>query len=52
MEPHFYEGATGSSERVTFLFPSEVEEYTKGYNENTDFKDWGCSNEDWAELAH
>jgi len=44
--PHYYVGATYSSDRVELadMTPEEIVAYTKGYNENEDagnFKDWG-----------
>jgi hypothetical protein len=43
--PHYYKGATGSSERVNLkdMTPDEIVAYTAGYNDNEDegnFKDW------------
>ena len=44
--PHYYVGATYSSDRVELadMTPEEIVAYTKGYNENEEagnFKDWG-----------
>ena len=44
--PHYYVGATYSSDRVELadMTPEEITAYTKGYNDNEDdgnFKDWG-----------
>ena len=44
--PHYYVGATYSSDRVELadMTPEEIAAYTKGYNDNEDegnFKDWG-----------
>lgn len=44
--PHYYVGATYSSDRVELadMTPEEIVAYTKGYNDNEDdgnFKDWG-----------
>ncbi len=30
--PHYYEGATGSTLKITDLAPAEVAEYVAGYN--------------------
>ncbi len=42
-EPHYYEGATYSSERVEITNQLSVEyaAYERGYNEQTEEKDWG-----------
>ena len=40
-EPHWYPNGTYNGEMVTELTKKEIEEYNKGYNENTDFKDYG-----------
>jgi hypothetical protein len=40
-EPHWYPNGTYKGEKVTELTKKEIEEYNKGYNENTDFKDYG-----------
>ena len=45
-DPHYYKGATHSSDRVEMadMTPEEIVAYTKGFNENEeagDFKDWG-----------
>ena len=44
--PHYYMGATYSSDRVELadMTPEEITAYTKGYNDNEDagnYKDWG-----------
>ncbi len=41
--PHYYRGATGSSERVgkDQMTTEEVAAYTAGYDQETDSKDWG-----------
>ena len=44
--PHYYVGATYSSDRVELadMTPEEITAYTKGYNDNEDegnYKDWG-----------
>ena len=44
LEPHYYVGATGTSERVTDLTDIEKDAYYAGhaFNEmNGDYKDWG-----------
>jgi hypothetical protein len=44
IEPHYYVGATLSSEKVTVLTEEELKEYMAGYNWNEQFgdkKDWG-----------
>jgi hypothetical protein len=43
--PHYYKGATGSSERVGLkhMTADEIVAYTAGYNDNEDegnYKDW------------
>ena len=42
-EPHYFKGATYSSEKVdrVDMTSEEIDQYTKGYEEQTDFKDWG-----------
>lgn len=40
-QPHWYPEGTGHGERVTDLTEEEIKEYNLGYDENTDFKDWG-----------
>lgn len=40
-DPHWYPEGTGRGERVTDLTEEEIKEYNLGYEENTDFKDWG-----------
>ena len=40
-DPHWYPEGTGHGKKVTDLTEEELEEYNKGYDENTDFKDWG-----------
>lgn len=42
--PHYFVGATYSSEEVTDLAPEELEAYNAGYDQQVasgDFKDWG-----------
>lgn len=42
--PHYFVGATYSSEEVTELTQEEIEQYTAGYEQNEkdgNFKDWG-----------
>ena len=39
--PHWYPEGTGRGERITDLTEEELIEYNLGYDENTDFKDWG-----------
>jgi hypothetical protein len=38
--PHYYVGATYSSEKVTDLTSEEVAAYMAGYDECTDRKEW------------
>jgi hypothetical protein len=40
--PHYYKGATGSSELVTqsYMTDQEVQEYMLGWEEETDRKNW------------
>jgi hypothetical protein len=40
--PHYYRGATGSSERVESadMTPEERDAYKRGWNEETDRKEW------------
>lgn len=40
-DPHWYPKGTGYEPRITDLTPEQVAEYTKGYEEETDRKDWG-----------
>ena len=43
INPHYYVGDTGSSEKVTELTPSEKEAYLAGYDYNEQYgdkKDW------------
>jgi hypothetical protein len=40
-EPHWYPNGTYNGEKVTELTKKEIEEYNKGYDENTDYKDYG-----------
>ena len=42
-EPHYYKGDIYVSERVTekCMTTNEIAEYTAGYKDNDDFKDWG-----------
>ena len=49
-EPHFYVGASYVGDRITRLTSKETLAYMKGFDECDDFKDWGCSEGDWAEL--
>lgn len=42
--PHYFVGATYTSEKVTDLTPEEIAEYNRGYDDNEaggDKKDWG-----------
>jgi hypothetical protein len=39
--PHKYPEGTNKGERIELTDPVEIEEYLAGYNECTDFKDWG-----------
>lgn len=41
--PHYYKGSYANSELVTieFMTEAEIAEYTAGYNETEDRKDWG-----------
>ena len=44
IEPHYYVGATYSSEKITGLTESEIRDYMAGYEWNEKFgdkKDWG-----------
>jgi len=50
--PHFYVGASYVGDEITRLTSKEAMAYNEGFDGCEDFKDWGCSNEDWAELAH
>lgn len=38
-EPHYYVGATGSSERVENLTDEEIDEYNAGYDWNEQYGD-------------
>lgn len=42
-DPHYFVGDTYRSDKVEMekMSPSEIEEYFKGYNTQTDRKDWG-----------
>jgi hypothetical protein len=40
-EPHWYPDGTYQGEMITELTNKEIEEYNKGYDENTDYKDYG-----------
>jgi hypothetical protein len=40
-DPHWYPNGTYNGEKVTELTKKEIEEYNKGYDENTDYKDYG-----------
>jgi hypothetical protein len=40
-DPHWYPEGTYHGERVTNLTQEEIDEYNLGYDENSDFKDWG-----------
>jgi len=50
--PHFYVGASYEGDEITRLTSKEAMAYNEGFDGCDDFKDWGHSNEDWAELAH
>jgi hypothetical protein len=50
--PHFYVGASYEGDEITRLTSKEAMAYNEGFDGCDDFKDWGYSNEDWAELAH
>jgi hypothetical protein len=39
--PHWYPEGTGIEPIITDLTEEEVKEYMLGYDENTEFKDWG-----------
>jgi len=39
--PHYYVGATMTSEKVTDLTEEEVAAYKEGYESETERKDWG-----------
>jgi hypothetical protein len=39
--PHWYPEGTGIEPIITDLTEEEVKEYELGYDENTEFKDWG-----------
>ena len=39
--PHWYPEGTGIEPIITDLAEEEVKEYMLGYDENTEFKDWG-----------
>lgn len=41
--PHFFVGPTYQSQEITRenMTKEQIEEYTLGYNEQTEFKDWG-----------
>ena len=44
VDPHYYVGGTGTSERITDLTESEIRDYMAGYSWNEKFgdkKDWG-----------
>ncbi len=49
--PHFYVGASYEGDEITRLTSKEAMAYNEGFDGCDEFKDWGCSNEDWAELA-
>jgi hypothetical protein len=38
--PHYYEGGTGTSKRITELTSDQIKEYNTGYDENDNFKVW------------
>lgn len=40
-DPHWYPQGTYHGEKVTDLIEEEIAEYNAGYDENTEFKDWG-----------
>jgi hypothetical protein len=40
-DPHWWPEGTGHGKKVTELTEEELKEYNLGYDENTDFKDWG-----------
>jgi hypothetical protein len=50
--PHFYVGASYVGDEITRLTSKEAMAYNEGFDGCDEFKDWGYSNEDWAELAH
>lgn len=39
--PHYFVGATHQSKKITKLTAKQLDAYTRGYNEQTDSKDWG-----------
>lgn len=39
--PHYFVGATYQSEKITNLTDKQYDEYKRGYEEQTDTKDWG-----------
>jgi hypothetical protein len=39
--PHWYPEGTGHGKKVTDLTEEEIKEYMLGYDENTEFKNWG-----------
>lgn len=39
--PHWWPEGTGHGTKVTELTEEELKEYNLGYDENTDFKEWG-----------
>lgn len=41
VDPHYFVGATYTSERVEDLTQEEVDAYMAGYNDTHDRKDWG-----------
>jgi hypothetical protein len=40
-DPHWYPQGTYHGEKITDLREEEIAEYNAGYDENTEFKDWG-----------
>lgn len=40
-DPHWYPEGTYNGTRITDLTEEEVKEYMLGYDENTEFKNWG-----------
>jgi len=42
LDPHKYPRGTYVGQRVKLTDPDEIAEYTKGYNECQDRKDWGA----------
>jgi hypothetical protein len=48
--PHFFEGSSYSSKRIlrSEMTPEQVMDYQKGWDEETDRKDWGSDWGDWV----